>query len=289
MQFIETRSRLRPPCPVVDVHVHPLANFGSVPIKSPEQDSRLLLEAADRAGITYLCPFALGAPPHIDPTPEQFREANDWALAMREFDPERLLPFCYVSAAHPEKSVKEIDRCIGEHRMSGIKLWVAVRASDRRLDPIMGKAIEYNVPVLQHAWLKTTGNMVNESSPADVADLGCRHPKAKIIMAHLNGCGLRGIEDVKSVPNVHVDVGGGDPESHIADIAVDRLGVERVVYGSDAPIRHFSIVLGKVMGGRLTEKQQRMILYENALRLLPEWSAKSLRQSSDSMSPRRTR
>jgi len=279
MQLNQIRARLRPPCPVIDVHVHPLANFGSTPVESPKQDAQLLLQAADRAGITHLCLFSLGAPPERDPTPEQFRQANDWALAMWEHEQERLIPFCYVNPVHQEASVREIERCIGKHRMGGIKLWVALRASDTRLDPIIEKAIEFNVPVLQHAWMKTTGNPENESFPADVATLGRRHPRAKIIMAHLNGCGLRGIEEVKDVPNVHVEVGGGDPEANIVEIAVERLGMERVLYGSDAPIRHFAIVLGKVMGGRLTAEQQRMILYENALRLLPPWTASNLRQS----------
>lgn len=273
MQLDQIRSQLRPPCPVIDVHVHPLQNFGAYSIESPEQDVRLHFAAADRAGITYLCMFSLGNPIPQTPTPEQFRKANDWTLAMWEFERERLLPFCYVSPEYPDESVKELDRCIGQHRMCGIKLWVARRAIDQGLDPILEKAAGYGVPVLQHAWIKTTGNLENESFPADVANLGQRHPKAKIIMAHLNGCGLRGIEDVFSTPNVYAELGGGDPEASIADIAVDRLGVERLLYGSDGAIRHYAVCLGKVMGGRFTEEAQKRILYKNALGILPEWCA----------------
>ena len=32
------------------------------------------------------------------------------------------------------------------------------------------RAVALRVPVLQHAWIKTTGNLVGESFPADVAD-----------------------------------------------------------------------------------------------------------------------
>ncbi|MCZ6636416.1 MAG: amidohydrolase family protein, partial [bacterium] len=164
------------------------------------------------------------------------------------------------------------DRCVGEGRMCGIKLWVARRATDPGLDPIMEKAVDLDVPVLQHAWIKTTGNLVGESFPADVADLARRYPEAKIVMAHLNGVGLRGIEDVADCPNIVVDTSGGDPESGMVEVAVEVLGADRVVYGSDAPIRHFGVSVGKVLGAGFPEQVQKEILWNNTARLLPSWA-----------------
>ena len=54
---------------------------------------------------------------------------------------------------------------------------------------------------------------------------------------------LRGIEAVADCPNVVVDTSGGDPQSGIVEIAVAALGLTRVVFGSDAPIRHFGVSL----------------------------------------------
>ena len=124
------------------------------------------------------------------------------------------------------------------------------------------------MPVLQHAWLKTTGNLPGESTPFDVADLARRHPLARIIMAHLNGVGYRGIEAVVDVPNVVVDTSGGDPESGLVEAAVHRLGARRVVYGSDAPIRHFGVTMNKVLGADIPDEAKRSILWDNALRVL---------------------
>ena len=160
----------------------------------------------------------------------------------------RSCPFCYVTPAFPKEAVAEIERCVGGHAMAGVKLWVARRATDPGLDPIMEAAVAKDVPVLQHAWLKTTGNLPGESTPFDVADLARRHPGARIIMAHLNGVGYRGIEALVDVPNVAVDTSGGDPESGMVEAAVRRLGAHRVVYGSDAPIRHFGVTMNKVLG-----------------------------------------
>jgi len=268
----DLRRRLRPPGPVLDIHVHPLSCFGPHSVSSVEEDVGLLAAAARRSGVDRVCVFSLHPECPREPTPEQCSQANDYVLRMREEAPDFILPFCYVSPGHPEEAVVELDRCIGQERMVGVKLWVARRATDPGLDPILEKAVEFGVPVLQHAWRKTTGNLEGESFPADVADLARRHPRAQIIMAHLNGCNPRGVEAVRAYPNISVDTSGGDPEGGMVELAVRRLGPERVVYGSDTPIRHFSVVLSKVTGGSLSEARQRDILWNNAARLLPEWA-----------------
>jgi predicted TIM-barrel fold metal-dependent hydrolase len=269
MTIPELRQRLRPPWPALDVHVHPLACFGPHAVASPAEDARQLTEAARRAGVEKICLFSLHPTCPYEPTPAQCREANDWTLAMRDAAPERVLPFCYVSPTAPEAAVAEIDRCVMGAGMCGVKLWVARRATDPGLDPILERAVALDVPVLQHAWDKVTGNLPGESSPADVADLARRHPRARIIMAHLNGAGLRGIEAIVDCPNIVVDTSGGDPQSGIVERAVAALGPTRVVFGSDAPIRDFSVSLGKVLGAELPDAVKRDLLWENAARLLP--------------------
>ena len=266
------RQLVRPPCPVVDIHVHPLDCFGAHRVTSPEEDAGLLVAAAQRAGITKMVVFSLHSTCPREPTPGQCREANDYALRLAQIAPEVFLPFCYVNPAYPGPAVEEIGRCVGEGKMVGIKLWVARRATDPGLDPIMEAAAQLQVPVLQHAWRKTTGNLPGESTPADVADLARRHPEVPIIMAHLNGCNPRGIEDVVDCDNVCVDVSGGDPESGIVEQAVRRLGAGRVLYGSDAPIRHFSVCLAKVLAAEIEASAKVDILWNNAARILPPWA-----------------
>ena len=265
----DLRRRLRPPWPVLDVHVHPIACFSPHAVESPVEDARRLAETARRAGVARACLFSLDRGSPYRPTPAQCRAANDWALRMRDAAPEFFLPFCYVSPEHPEAAVAEIDRCVGEEGMVGIKLWVARRATDPGLDPILERAVALDVPALQHAWYKTTGNLAGESTPADVADLARRHPRARILMAHLNGAGLRGLAAIAGCRNVCVDTSGGDPEAGIVEAAVAALGPARVLYGSDAPIRHFGVSVAKVMGTDLPDTVKRDLLWNNTARLLP--------------------
>src|SRR6185369_10969736 len=117
--------------------------------------------------------------------------------------------------------------------MVGIKLWVAVKASDPRVRAIAEHAVKLDVPLLQHVWIKAGGNFPGESTPDDVADLARAVPHARIIMGHLNGGGLRGIEAIAPYPNVVAETGGSEPERGIIEEAVRRLGSKRVVFGSD--------------------------------------------------------
>ncbi|MCY3770621.1 MAG: amidohydrolase family protein [Gemmatimonadetes bacterium] len=268
MTLASLRQKLLPDGPVLDIHVHPLNCFGSFGVSSPVEDAERLIATARRSGVTRMCVFSLYETTPYEPTFEQCRLANDYVLRMRDVQPDAILPFCYVTPAFPDEAVAEIERCVGTHHMAGVKLWVARRASGPGLDPIMKAAVSLDVPVLQHAWLKTAGNLPGESTPFDVADLARRHPEARIIMAHLNGVGLRGIEAVADVPNVVVDTSGGDPESGMVEAAVSRLGAHRVVYGSDAPIRHFGVTMNKVLGSDIPHIDKRAILWDNALRIL---------------------
>jgi predicted TIM-barrel fold metal-dependent hydrolase len=265
----ELRARVLPPCPALDVHVHPLSCFSPYRIESVEQDVRCLREAAQRSGVTKVCVFSLHPTCPREPTVAQCQEANDYVLRMRDLAPDFFLPFCYVNPMYPGESVVEIRRCVGEEGMVGVKLWVSRRATDPGLDPIVGESVAQDVPILQHAWRKTTGNLAGESTPGDVAHLARRHPRARIIMAHLNGCNPRGIEEVADCPNIFIDTSGGDPERGVVELAVARLGARRVLYGSDAPIRHFGVSLAKVLGAELSDSVRRELLWNNAARLLP--------------------
>ena len=268
MTLASLRKRLLPGGPALDIHVHPLNCFGSYRVSSAKADAEQLIATARRSGVTRMCVFSLYETTPYEPTPDQCRLANDYVLRMRDAEPEAVIPFCYVTPAFPDEAVSEIERCVGSQAMAGVKLWVARKATDPGLDPIMETAVAMDVPVLQHAWLKTAGNLPGESTPFDVADLARRHPRARIIMAHLNGVGYRGSEAVVDLPNVVVDTSGGDPESGMVEAAVRRLGPHRVVYGTDAPIRHFGVTMNKVLGADLTEADKRMILMDNALRIL---------------------
>jgi len=132
----------------------------------------------------------------------------------------------------------------------------------------MRKLEEYDIPLLHHAWNKTGGNLPDESNSADIAFLGAKYPNVKIIMAHLTGCGLKGVLDIAPFKNIYIDTSGGQANSGAVEFAVKKLGAERVVYGSDAPLRSFSAQVGKIAGAEISDESKKMIFSTNAQRLL---------------------
>jgi len=183
--------------------------------------------------------------------------------------PDVFVGFCFLNPNHENSFLlKEITRCVEKGNLKGIKLWVAVNARSKRLNPIMEACARLDIPVLHHAWYKTIGKVLDESNPADIADLAGRHPNIKIIMAHLTAAGLRGVLDIQPYPNVYVDTSGSQPLSGIVEYAVEKLGPERVLYGSDAPIRDFSCQLGRIYGAKISRHDRDLILGLNAKKLL---------------------
>ena len=70
------------------------------------------------------------------------------------------------------------------------------------------------------------------------------------------------------MPNVWVDTSGAYPIDGILEYAVEHLGAERVLYGSDIPIRESRVKIGHVLGARISAADKNKILYDNAAKLL---------------------
>ncbi len=247
---------------IIDGHVHLHSRPG--PVRECVDE---LLHFADKFGIDKLC-LSLGRGRYQEPTPDQLREQNDEVAEALAYAPDRLIGFVYLNPVHTEASLSEIERHVVEGSMQGIKLWVACRCSDPRLDPLAERATELDIPILQHTWLKATGNLPHESTPDDMAELAARHPEAKLIYGHTGGDWEYGIMAVRPFPNVYADLAGGDPTAGLTELAVAELGPERVVYGSDAPGRSFASQLAKVQGADIPAETKPMILGDNMLRLL---------------------
>lgn len=245
-----------------DAHTHLTGVVGSV-----EQRVDGLLKFASRMGIQRLVVF-MGTSFVSDPSPERLRQENDEVLRAIAHAPDRVMGMVYVNPKHTQASLDEMDRCVRQGPMVGVKLWIATECSRPELDPIVRRAVELQVPLLQHAYDRVAGNMPGESSCGDVAILAARHPDASFICAHTGNDWERGIRAIRTLKNVWAEVSGSDPTAGFVETAVRELGAERVIYGSDAGGRSFASQLSKVYSARLPEAEQRLILGGNLRRLL---------------------
>lgn len=248
-----------------DVHTH-------IGPPGPQPDRRMesLLAIADRVGVERLC-LMMAQPWQYEPTPEQFRRSNDDVLSILKEWGARVFGFVYLNPAHLQASLDELERCVADGPMIGIKLWVGTRCHRPELDPIVRRAAELDALILQHTWIKQRGrgNLAGESTPEELAELSARHPGVPLVCGHTGGGDWAlGIRAIRTRPELHADLGGGDPVHGQVEMAVRELGAERVLYGSDAPGRSFASQLGRVLGADLTPPQKRLILRDNLVRLL---------------------
>lgn len=246
-----------------DAHTH----FSGVPGDTPEARVTNLLRFADRMGVERIC-LSMGLKWAHDPSPELLRESNDEVLRAVKRFPDRVFGFVYLSPKHVELSLTELERCVADGPMIGVKLWVAMRCTDPQLDPLIRRATELKAPVLQHTYVKTTGNLPAESTPADLAELARRHPEATFICGHTGGNAAAGVPAIRACKNIYADLCGSDPCAGMTELAVRELGADRVLYGSDAGGRSFASQLAKVYGADIPESAKQKILGGNLKRLL---------------------
>lgn len=248
-----------------DIHSH-VGTPGPTPAKRME----VLIKIADRVGVERLC-ICMSPPWQYEPTPEQFRRSNDDVLAILKEWSSRAFGLVYLNATHLQASLDELERCVNDGPMIGIKLWVGTRANAASLDPIVRRASELKALILQHTWIKQRGkgNLPHESTPMELAELSGRHPGVPIVCGHTGGGDWAlGIRAIRARPDLYADLGGGDPVSGEVEMAVRELGANRVLYGSDVHGRSFGSQLGRVLGADISDADKRLILRENLRGLL---------------------
>ena len=203
------------------------------------------------------------------PTAEQVREINDDTIADVQAHAGFADGFCFMNPALDPAFIRaELARCFAVPGMKGVKLEISLCCRSPLMNTLMEELEKYHRPLLHHCWFKTTQKYPSESDPSDIAELAARYPNVKIVMAHLCGCGYRGVEMIADRPNVYVDTSGGQPEDGFLQYAVKRIGADRLLYGSDAPCRDFGCQLHKVLDAGLSSAELEKILYVNAAELL---------------------
>ncbi len=256
-----------------DLHGHLAGGTGA----TPQARMQRLMQVADRMGVAKICVY-MGMTFSYDPKPDEFRKQNDEVLQALQVAGDRALGFVYLNPKYVDESLQELNRCVADGPMVGVKLWVAMHADSPSLDPILKRATELNAVVFQHTWLKVSGNLSGESTPMDLAVLAQRHPEARLICGHAGGDWELGIRAIRSSQHVTIDLGGGEPMAGFVEMAMRELGASRIIYGSDVPGRGFGTQLAKVYGAKLSVQDRQLILAGNLKRLLePIMKAKGSR------------
>lgn len=247
--------------PAIDMHAHPPYD---------RSQTEPMLTAARRAGIERLILCSLGYSDMIPYPPlDEVRRGNEEVYSLIDRHPGFAFGLVYVNPNHPEARAI-LEEGLQHPGIVGIKLWISCRDRQGQLNPvypILELATERKVPVLCHAFYRSGGNLPGELSPTDIAHLAARYPQARLVMAHMGGQWIHGVRAIKPYPNVWTDLSGGRAYMGSVEFAVRELGVSRVLYGSDAFIRAFPVMLAKVAAAELDLSDKRHIVWDNSAAL----------------------
>lgn len=180
--------------------------------------------------------------------------------------PGRFYPMIWLNPYLPlDFSMDILNNYVVNGNVIGVKLSVSIKASDKRLEPLAAFLEEHDIPLLYHTWYKTVQKFAYESDPSDIAILAGKFPSLRILMAHLTGCRFRGVQDIKMFPNVMVDTSGSQPEDGYLEYALNELGADRILFGSDIPGRDFAVQLARIDSINTSKENREKMLYKNAI------------------------
>ncbi len=220
---------------------------------------------------------------------DRVKKFNDWACETHKNNP-RVIPFVQIDPIlFGDKAIDELNRCIA-NGARGIKIHpnnCGHKPDHPNMMPVYQRMQEAGLWILTDstghgAPRQSDANGVPFGSPMNWVPVLSTFPKLKFIMAHF--CDIMWDDRVDMArqfkDNLWFDISGGlvdstHPEGGHRAIPVEqatrvfrKVGIERLLYGSDAPPLDPMSTVNQVVALPLTEEEKTQILSGNAKRLL---------------------
>jgi predicted TIM-barrel fold metal-dependent hydrolase len=188
--------------------------------------------------------------------------------------PNRLIPFVTFDPRLEEEGINEIEYYLSKFKWKGIKV-CHQHAAARYMYPMMEIAEKYNVIVAIHS------DHSIRDHPFIIGELANSYPKVKTVILHMGGgtcfdSELLSTKKAEKNDNIYFETCFSNP--YAIKHAIDRIGVERVLYGSDASNskttgfeqngQYMELMLDAVRVLELPKDQEEMILGGSAIKLL---------------------
>jgi hypothetical protein len=180
--------------------------------------------------------------------------------------PGRLEAFARIHPWYGDEAVALLERAIGELGFKGLKLHpvttIAHPAEEDTLR-LIRVAAAHDAPTLFHCGDEPL------TTPLAIAGAAEACPEATIILGHMGGYfhAAEAIAVAERYPNLVLETSAMPYPAKIRE-AVERVGAERVLYASDGPACSPRIEVEKVRLAGLDPAAERLVLGENAARML---------------------
>ncbi len=252
---------IRSPIPVADAHAHIRAEV-SFPLKSEPAD---MLAVMDSLNIEFAA--VTSSLSNRNDVPQGNAKVQE---VLRRY-PARFRGYVSVNPHVPGEALGELERWAGFHKPPLIKLHPSVQEypiDGPKYAPIWDYANQTGAVVLVHTWESSA-----YCGPLRFPTLARAYPRARILLGH-SGVTWRGYEQAmqaaSAAPNLYLELCGSQRHRTVIARCVERVGAERVLYGSDMPFLEASATLADVICADISDESKERILRHNFLRLLEE-------------------
>ncbi len=253
---------------IFDCHVHGPSEVGGFwqwhPVTRDAEDMVRYLRACGVERAVVSC-----AGSQRSRTPEDLVTGNAVAYQLAQEFPDFVVPACLVNPNFLDVSLKELDRAdrrsvrwVGE--LCGYIAGYEFTGDDGSATPEFGRIIERAA---------SSGMVLHlHAGTEEMGHLADAYPQATFVIAHIGDsvplCTER-IDMVAAHPNVSLDISGhGHARVGILELAVERIGAERVLFGSDFTINDPGGVIARIERSYLSDEDRDKILHLNVEKLL---------------------
>jgi predicted TIM-barrel fold metal-dependent hydrolase len=241
---------------IIDMHMH-IEEVASLGWKMSAEDC---IRAMDEAGVDRAAVMTLTDLPGLNPRGlELIAEAcNSHA--------DRLFGFIRLNPAHLQLSHEVLERAITQLGFKGLKL--------HPVSTLQHPGAPATIELIQHAGelgVPTLFHCGDEplSTPLSIAQAAAACPDARIILGHMGGYFHvdEALDVAEQFPNIILET-SAMPYPEKIRTAVERIGAERVVFGSDGPVSSPALERQKVVIAALGEEAAALVMGGNAAALL---------------------
>lgn len=254
---------------IIDAHIHPAimvekTDFSQFNFTNPPEQFVATLR---RAGISRAAGSVVRRFTEM-PSWEDIHQLNLAALEMRRLFPDFYIPGIHIHPEYPEQSLAELENM---NRIHGVKLLGELVA-------YMMMYPDYTVKELDDVWaLARDLDMVvnlHLHNLEEAANILERFPTLKLIIAHPTSDTREynaRLELISRYPNAALDISGSGPNTwNMLRHAIKVAGHEKVIFGTDFPLRNPGMYVAGVLFEQLSETEYTAIFGQNFKRLLGE-------------------
>lgn len=246
---------------LIDMHTHMGPEYCYY---YPEHDADSMVKYMDECGIELIV-----SAPCEDLFVKGFAR-QDIVKAMQKY-PDRIKGYFAFNPNLPTSS-KELEQTFRENPgYVGIKFLPDYHRTNIT-DPAYAEALEFandrGLIVLSHTWgLSMNGEQCNSADK--IAAILDKYPNIRFIMGHsIQGQTELAIELANRYENAYLDLCDTGRFYGMVERMVAEAGAHKVLYATDAPMQGYRFIQGAVLAADITDAQKKMILRDNAARLL---------------------